>query len=490
VIGSVASMARFRELVRRSLGLHLDDTRDDTLFAVIERRAAQRKISAAAYLDLVDGGVSRDEIHSLAMELTIGETYFFRHVEQLRAFAEVALVDRAAQRGDCRGVRILCAGCASGEEAYTLAMLAREAGLDTGPGSIRAVDANPSAIAKAARASYSAWALRETPAESSARWFVTEGAEHVVDASIRAMVRFDLRNLVNESDELGAPGTYDVVFCRNVLMYLTPDHIRFAVERLTTLLAPGGYLFLGHAETLRSISSEYHLRHTHGAFYYQRRDAPARGEIPRAAKIGAASPPRADAWIESIQEASERVKRLADVAAAEPGAEIGSARLPRALELVRAERFGDALEVLGPHGEADPPDVDVLLVRAALLTQNGALAEAERACRSVLALDEAHAGAHYLLALCREAAGDPEGAAEHDRMAAHLDPAFAMPRLHLGMSARRSGAHDVARAELGRALELLQREDPARILLFGGGFARDGLLALCRGELRACGGRS
>jgi chemotaxis protein methyltransferase CheR len=94
-----------------------------------------------------------------------------------------------------------------------------------------------------------------------------------------------------------------------------------------------------------------------------------------------------------------------------------------------------------------------------------------------------------VLALCREHAGDLDGAAEHDRVAAYLDPAFAMPRLHLGLLARRAGDRDAARRELAQALILLKGEDASRLLLFGGGFNRDALVTLCESSLGDDGGR-
>ena len=160
-----------------------------------------------------------------------------------------------------------------------------------------------------------------------------------------------------------------------------------------------------------------------------------------------------------------------------------------ALDLLRHERFAEALS----HVQARPPDPvgdpDVLLLEAMLLTHNGQLADAEITCRKLLAIDELNAGAHYVLALCREHSGDGAAAAEHDRVAAYLDPGFAMPRLHLGLMARRGGDREVARRELTQALFLLEREDAARLLLFGGGFNRDALVALCDLALRDCGGR-
>jgi chemotaxis protein methyltransferase CheR len=105
----------------------------------------------------------------------------------------------------------------------------------------------------------------------------------------------------------------------------------------------------------------------------------------------------------------------------------------------------------------------------------------------LLAIDDLNAGAHYALALCREGVGDLCGAADNDQIAACMDPTFAMPRMHLGLLARRAGNIDAVRRELGQAVKLLQSENASRLLLFGGGFNREALLALCLGELKACG---
>ncbi len=137
------------------------------------------------------------------------------------------------------------------------------------------------------------------------------------------------------------------------------------------------------------------------------------------------------------------------------------------------------------ESDADP---DAQLLVAALLTNANELLEAEKVCNHVLALDEMNAGAHYLMALCREHARDRDGAIQHDQVATYLDSEFAMPRLHLGLIAKRSADMETARRELSRALLLLGREDASRILLFGGGFTREALMEFCRAQLRSCGG--
>ena len=131
-----------------------------------------------------------------------------------------------------------------------------------------------------------------------------------------------------------------------------------------------------------------------------------------------------------------------------------------------------------------------MLLRAVLLTNHGRINESEEVCRRLLALDELNAGAHYLMALCREHDGDANRAIEHGLTAIYLDPGFAMPHLHLGILAKRSGDNVSAQRELGKARVLLASEDASRILLFGGGFSRDALLQLCRMQLTAAGGEA
>jgi chemotaxis protein methyltransferase CheR len=122
------------------------------------------------------------------------------------------------------------------------------------------------------------------------------------------------------------------------------------------------------------------------------------------------------------------------------------------------------------------------------LANAGKLAEAEAACGALLKRDEFNAGAHYVMALCREHAGDWRAAGGHDQTAIYLDPSFAMPHLHMGLLARRADDLVAARRELYQATLLLEREDASRILLFGGGFSRAALIELCQRELKACGG--
>ncbi len=490
-------MERFRSALSQRIGLQFDDGKLNYLGEVLQRRLEKCGHGSAAYLWELEYEPCDGEISALARELTVGETYFFRNHEQFEALAEVALPERAGVQAPRKTLRLLSAGCSTGEEAYSMAIVARETILDPSwKVAIRAVDINPSVLEKARRARYSPWALRETPQHIRDKWFRADGRELVLDDTLRATVAFEQANLASEHAGLWQPASYDVVYCRNVLMYFEPQQMRGVIARIARSLVPGGFLFLGHAETLRGIADEFLLCHSHGTFYYRRNDgtgAPAGKAPPTERKKSAAKPLAVQdtAWFEAIRLASERVAALLpDTGIAEQPHQARQLIFDREpiLELLRKERFAEALERLRFGAEAEQPDI--LLLEAALLVQCGELRAAELAASRLLMIDAGSASALYLLALCREQLGLIDQAAEHHRDAARRDPTFAMPRLHLGLLARRATDRETARQEFEKALDLLQGEDASRLLLFGGGFSREALMTLCESALKDCGGRT
>ena len=501
-----ADVERFRAAIVRHIGLQFDDAKLPVLDEVLRRRLKQKSCASALYLAQIETDPDGDELCELAQELTVGETYFFRHNDQFRALAEVVLPELVGARQNTRSLRLLSAGCASGEEAYSLAIVAQEAIADRSfTVAIRGIDLNPAILVKARRARYSTWALRETPLDMRSKWFRAEGREWVLADALRSAVAFEVGNLAGEDPTLWQPSNYDVIFCRNVLMYFSPDQMCATVARFADALAPGGYLFLGHAETLRGVSEDFRLCHSHETFYYQRTGprSSARRKAAHGAVAGACAPAAVPAmpalppptlglatgWVDSIQQASERVTAL--IAAAQAAKPLAPPwQLAPVFDLLRHERFGEALDYVRSGAPQNACDPDVLLVEAVLLAQRGEHAAAEDVCQGLLVRDEQQAGAHYVLALCREHAGERARAMEHDRRAARLDPSFAMPRLHCGLMARALGDRVAARRELALALDLLKREETSRLLLFGGGFARDALIALARAAVAECAGRS
>jgi chemotaxis protein methyltransferase CheR len=512
---------QFRTLVTRHLGLQYEEGRLDFLADVMRQRmqpqGRNRFASCSAYLVHLNASSSGSaEWRALAEQLTVNETFFFRNSDNFLALAEIVLPERIRANAQTKQLRILSAGCSSGDEPYSLAIMVREAlpDFDAWDVKIIGIDINPAILLKATQARYSEWSMRATSEDVRRRYFRADGADFVLVPEIQKMVRFEERNLVDDDPLFWKSLACDLVFCRNVLMYFTPETARGVVRRIGLALLPRGFLFLGHAETLRGITPEFHLCHTHDTFYYQQRDV---CDTAKAATW--ATPPKSPEkdllpavvestanWVDVIQHAATRIAQLADARTRTPGhvapqvtrplpvSQAAVMTPPRAwnlslvLEAVRQERFADALELIGSLPADAHEDPDALLLRAVLLTNHGRLKESEEVCLRLLALDELNAGAHYLMALCCEHAGNVNDAIEHGLTAIYLDPGFAMPHLHLGILAKRSGDAANAQRELGQALILLASEDASRILLFGGGFSRDALLQLCRTQLLAAGG--
>ncbi|GIM93125.1 CheR family methyltransferase [Paractinoplanes toevensis] len=455
-----AEAGRFRELLGRWLGWTFSDRDAGQLGPLLVERSHVHRMSRGEYLNRLAARPWNSEMTELIEQLSITETYFFRHGEQFRALREEALPRRIIDRAGQRTLRMLSVACSSGEEAYSLAISAKES--LPGPDwlvSVLGVDANPAVLGQATEGWYSAWSLRETPEAVKRRWFRSGERGFGVDEEIRRLVQFRQHNVAEPDATLWRPGQYDVIFCRNLLMYLVPTVAQELVERMTAALAPGGFLFLGHTDSLGADPDGLELRQTHEAFYYRRRvpsaDPPPMAAAPRPAPRPAPPPqhppPSSDAY-------------------------------QKAVTLLADERFTDALALL-----PDPRLPRERLLRGVLLAQAGRLDDAIDTARRLIDDDGLNPDAHQLLGLCLDAATAVGEALAQYRLAAYLDPDFALPRLRLGQLARRDGDARTAAGELERALALLPAEDDLRITLFGGGFGRIALTTLCRAELDACG---
>jgi len=506
-----SELEQFSAVVISRLGFHVHQHTVGQVEQLM-RRCLRRNgcPSVSAYVERFQNEqFAEEELREIALELTVAETYFFRHPEQFRALVDVALPERMKARQPVRALSLLSAGCATGEEAYSLRAAVDEvAGLDGWDIRLLGIDVNAQLLEKARAGVYSAWSLRALSEAERRRHFRKSGTSFFLDHRLLAGVSFEARNLLDDDSRFWRPDVFDVIFCRNVMIYLSPAAVRALVDRLTTSLAPGGFLFLGPSETLRGITHDFHLRHSHDAFYYQRRSA---GDtvLNGSAVAGCAGKPPASGGegmpsgtvldrVAAIEAASSRIagpasrptrtgapkerKAKPDRLVPMDGPELEDLR-----DLVKQERFGDALKLLRSAAPRDTTDPDFLLLEAVARAHGGDLAGAEAACQLLLTRDELRPGAHYLLAFCQEQRGDYLSAAEHDTVAIYLDPTFAMPHLHLGLLARHLGDLTTARRELSEALPLLSSEDASRILLFGGGFSRESLIRFCDAQLDLCG---
>jgi chemotaxis protein methyltransferase CheR len=502
----------FRELIEQHFGLSFDQTRTEQLVETYEARLADLKKRPSEYLLLLRE--NSGEWNKLAALLTIPETYFFRGVDQLRAFEDIVLPARVRHESAHRTLRILSVGCATGEEPYTIAIScrARSELLAGWTIEIIGLDLNDTALEKARAGVYGEWSLRATPAWIRDAYFEKAGKRYRLKQDLIASTAFVRGNIMQLSaEEYEKP--FDVVFFRNVLMYFSPEAASFAINRIAHALHPGGYLFLGAAESLRGLSEDFHLCHTNDACYYQRKPVISRrSERVVAATaswtVGASQLSSFPAplnlglddvsWFEGILESGRRIRELEDqhrglktvtptgTLAVSASSEGGSEQARQTLlRFLREERHDEALCLLKSLPDDIRKQQDILLLDVVLTLNTGDGKSAHLRCRQLLDLDEMNATAHYAMALCSDQESNYDDAVFHDRIAIYLDPNFAMPHLHLGVLSKKKGDPHLAKREFREAIRLIPRELDTRLLLFSGGFGSRTLLQFCEQEVRS-----
>ena len=260
------------DLLRHHCGLHFGA---DTRF-VFEKRVLRRVrelelTSFAAYHLLLRNGASRDqELARLVDELTINETYFLRERSQLTALvAEVLPELRMQQRSD-RPLSVWSAGCSSGEEPYSIVILALEAGLVPGVDfRVYASDISQRMLRRAREGVYRETSFRDTEPGVRERYFAAaEGGLRVSD-EVKRYVDFIHLNLFDTS-KLALLGPMDVILCRNVIIYFDTAGKRRVIDIFHDKLRPGGHLLLGHSESLIHLSTGFELRHLRRDLVYRR----------------------------------------------------------------------------------------------------------------------------------------------------------------------------------------------------------------------------
>lgn len=418
--------------VIRATGMEFFADKDADLAAVIGRRLETvGAADCAQYYDLVvDPERGWSEREELVNELTIGETYFFRHPELFEALRNTVLPDVIARNAARRRLRIWSAGCATGAEPYSLAILLRRDFADALAGwhvQIVGTDINKRFLTAARRGTYQNWALRATSEADRERYFLpTEDGAWTLKAQYREGVSFRAHNLIADRfpsvvDDLC---DFDVILCRNVLIYFSRQTVRKVVAGLYDCLGEGGWLLPGHAEPDMELFRDFHTVNAPGAVVYQK---------------GAAG------WrpVETATDAEEPVQP----AAAEPPPLPLPAAAPASVEaLVAAPAAGggiDALRDLVDRGEwrrasavaaaiaADHPDSPALFLYLGLAQQAlGRGAEARSSLQRAVFLDRRFALAHYCLGVLLRGAGDRGAArafANAAALCAKLPPHAAVP---------------------------------------------------------------
>jgi chemotaxis protein methyltransferase CheR len=276
---------KIRDLIYRISGIYHSEQKLYLLISSCGRRMTSSGVATpSAYLDRLTTRADRDsELRLLLDEITIGETYMFRHPAQLDAMSTVILpaVMKSKTALGLKRLRVWSAGCSTGEEPYTLAMfLLEEKQLAGWSFEILATDLNTRSVEASKAGIYGDYALRNVTDAQRRKYFRDTGKNKLeVNDLLRSHVRVDRVNLSDDSKMVFLKGI-DVIFCCNVLIYFDIASKKRVVQHFYTNLLPGGYFFLGHAESLYQVDEAFKLVHFPGttAYWKPTPGAPAGGK--------------------------------------------------------------------------------------------------------------------------------------------------------------------------------------------------------------------
>jgi chemotaxis protein methyltransferase CheR len=399
------------------------------------------------YLEkLLCGGPKSSELEALVRYLTVSETYFFRDKRALDLLAERVLPELLKGRSPARELRIWSAGCSTGEEPYSIAMLMERTGMHFRHPAIEIVgtDVNDHSLRKASEGVYGEWSFRSTTPELKTTYFHEgPGGRWTILPSIKTRVKFRRANLIEESDSSFVGAANDVIFCRNVLMYFTPEAMRDTVRRFRDSLAPNGWLVVGPAETAHDLFPGLITVNLNGATLYRKPPAPLQFPVP-VDLLGQARvlvPPLA-ATTPSPQSS---VSDLGTVQPAYSGpCEDG---LP-ATHDPKAE----------PKQKTDDPETALLLARTC--ANEGRLTEAIEWCERAIAANKMAAIAYYLKATILLEQGLEQEALNSLGQTLYADPGFVLGHFTLGNVAWQQGRVKESQKYFENALLLLARWGP------------------------------
>lgn len=264
-----------KEYILEKTGVELADEMKGVYEKKIESRVKDLRLRGLKdyYLYLKYDKRGEEEFNRLIDLILTKETYFFREERQLSAFIFEALpeVMRYNQKMKRKEIRIWCAGCSTGEEPYTLAILLNEYGrVERWDTKIIAMDINPEAIKKARDGIYGEGSFRNTKSIYKTLYFerIRNGVFRIKD-DIKRMVTFAQKNILDEDFSLSGE-KFDIIFCRNVLIYFNKDAKKKAAENFYKALREEGFLFLGHAESLINVFPLFKIRHFKNDLVYQK----------------------------------------------------------------------------------------------------------------------------------------------------------------------------------------------------------------------------
>jgi chemotaxis protein methyltransferase CheR len=465
-------LSQCSDFVAARLGLHFPPAR----WLELERKIslAARELgfadSAAFIQSLASPALTRAQVEILASHLTIGETYFFRENRAMEFFAEQILPELIhSRRGTDPRLRIWSAGCCTGEEPYSIAIALSQALPDLRDWHITvlATDINPQFLQKAVAGVYSEWSFRGVPAWIQERYFRKrnqDGRFEILPA-IRKMVTFAQLNLAKDAYPSLTNNTnaMDVIFCRNVLMYLVPERARQVVQNLHRSLVEGGWLIVSPTEASSELFSQFVTVNRPRAILYKKdsRKSPGLAAFPSQQPSADSLTPQAPP-LEPVAKPGLKAM-LPRAGQRESTAELQPSLYQEVLALYAQGQYGQIVEHVARFLPGQEESALMTLLARAYANQ-GQLKQALAWCDRAIAADKLDPSLHYLRATILQEQNQIDEAVASLKRALYLDPNFVLAYVAMGNLALRQENLREAAKSFDNALSLLSAYRPEDML--------------------------
>jgi chemotaxis protein methyltransferase CheR len=483
---SDAELSKISELVAERIGLYFPINRLHDLERGICSAAREFgfKDTESCIRWLLASSLSKTQIEVLASYLTVGETYFFREEKSFEMLEKHVLLELIHSRqGNKKNLRIWSAGCCTGEEPYSIAILLSKMIPDIKDWNITilATDINPRFLQKASAGIYNEWSFRETPLAIKERYFkrTKEGRFEILPC-IKKLVTFSYHNLVEDSYPLLLNNTnaMDIIFCRNVLMYFEHEHQRKVIQNLYRCLVDGGWLFVSPSEVSHVLFDRFTTVNFQGATVYRKavssdklqilsyemqdasskfQDASHKLQVAND-KMQEIRPPDMDFEPVSKPEIilPEEPRESFSLEAGTPKAEeIHADSYKEALTLFEQGRFAEAAEKIDVLLTIKQDDAKAMTLLARIYANQGQLSEAQELCEKAIFADKLNPGSYYLLATILQERCQVEKAVESLKRALYLEPDFVLAHFALGNLTKQQGKPKESEKHFENALILL-----------------------------------
>jgi chemotaxis protein methyltransferase CheR len=449
---SPAERQLFQDFLVVKSGLCFDRHNSKLLERGLNKRMATLRINSYRdYYEYLDRNVERrQELQKLLQFLTVGESFFFRQHGHFNALINMVLPAITQDTG--RRIRLWSAGCSTGEEPYSMAMAVMEAVPDWKERDVRivAADINSHSLMRAVEGGYHPWKIRATEKKYLDKYFTRSGENYLVKDEVKALVDFVQMDLL-AADPLShrlLSEHFDVIFCRNVMIYFSTETAKKLTEKLAAVLKPNGYLFLGHAETLAHFSTGFE-RLCDGGLFYRKKG----GTQPAVAAAQPRKVPLQDRPTSGQEPGSVSAH---PAAAARPG---------------------------GLPADSNPGQVDALLGEAITLAHSGRFNESLERCNCALDIDDLQPGSYFIRGFVYDLTGRKTEAIDEYRKAILLKMDFVMPHYQLGLLYSRTGQRGNGRRALNNSLKLLEQMNGNPVIPYSGGVSREAFLEQLRADI-------